>query len=159
MGGACSSHGMNEKCTHHFKLKGRDHLVCLGTDDRIILKWILKEQVTTLWTEFVWLMIVPSGGLLWTRQWTFGFHKIQGISSLAGDYHPVEKDSAPLSCHHRILRILTTATTLALIKGSYKHQNLHVVIGMLQRILRNHVSHDLILTKVITFVSICKCSM
>jgi hypothetical protein len=26
-------------------------------------------------TEFIWLRIGSSGGLLWTRWWTFGFHE------------------------------------------------------------------------------------
>jgi hypothetical protein len=31
-----------------------------------------------------WLRIGTGGGLLWMRWWTFGFHKMQGISWLAG---------------------------------------------------------------------------
>jgi hypothetical protein len=33
--------------------------------------------------EFIWLRTQTSGGLLWTRQWTFGLHKRRGISWLA----------------------------------------------------------------------------
>jgi hypothetical protein len=33
-----------------------------------------------VWTGLVWLRIGTSGGFLWTQWWTFGFHKIQGIS-------------------------------------------------------------------------------
>jgi hypothetical protein len=29
-------------------------------------------------TGFSWLRIGSSGGLVWTRQWTFGFHKKAG---------------------------------------------------------------------------------
>jgi hypothetical protein len=39
-------HGSNKKCTQDFnqrKLKGRDHLLDLGIDVRIILKLILNE--------------------------------------------------------------------------------------------------------------------
>jgi hypothetical protein len=34
-------------------------------------------------TASIWLRIRTSGGLLWTRQWTFGFHKILGSSWVA----------------------------------------------------------------------------
>jgi hypothetical protein len=33
------------------------------------------------WIELIWLRIGTSGGLLWTRYWTFGFHKMLGSSS------------------------------------------------------------------------------
>jgi hypothetical protein len=36
-----------------------------------------------VWTGLIWLRIVTSGGLLWTRYWTFGFHKILGSSWVA----------------------------------------------------------------------------
>jgi hypothetical protein len=36
-----------------------------------------------VWTWCIWLRIGTSGGLLWTRQWTFGFHRRRGISWLA----------------------------------------------------------------------------
>jgi hypothetical protein len=36
-----------------------------------------------VWTELISLRIGTSGGLLWTRQWTFGFHKILGSSWVA----------------------------------------------------------------------------
>jgi hypothetical protein len=29
-----------------------------------------------VWTGLIWLTVGTSGGLLWTRWWTFGFHKI-----------------------------------------------------------------------------------
>jgi hypothetical protein len=31
-----------------------------------------------VWTGSIWLRIGTSGGLLWTRWWTFGFHKMVG---------------------------------------------------------------------------------
>jgi len=31
-----------------------------------------------VWTGFSWLRTGTRGGLLWTRQWTFGFHRRQG---------------------------------------------------------------------------------
>jgi len=42
-------------------LIGRYHLegICIGR--RIILKWIVKER---MWTGFIWLRMVSSGGLL-----------------------------------------------------------------------------------------------
>jgi hypothetical protein len=35
-----------------------------------------------VWSGFIWLRIGTSGGLLWTPQRTFGFHKRRGISWL-----------------------------------------------------------------------------
>jgi len=35
-----------------------------------------------MWIGSIWLRIWTSGGLLWTRWWTFGFHKSRGISWL-----------------------------------------------------------------------------
>jgi hypothetical protein len=36
-------------------------------------------------TESIWLRVRTSGGLLWMRWWTFGFHKMRGISWVAQD--------------------------------------------------------------------------
>jgi hypothetical protein len=46
----------------------------------IILKCYLKKQDVSVWSRFNWLRIEISGGLLWTRYWTFGFHKRSTIS-------------------------------------------------------------------------------
>jgi hypothetical protein len=43
----------------------------------------LGEIGLGMWIGFIWLRIGACGGLLWTRWWTFGFHKIRGISWLA----------------------------------------------------------------------------
>jgi len=45
MGRACGMHGTREMHTIFWleNLKGRDHFEDLGTDGRIILKWILKK--------------------------------------------------------------------------------------------------------------------
>jgi hypothetical protein len=45
--GACSTHGMDEKCIQNSgrkNLEGRDHAEDLGIDERIILDWILGKQ-------------------------------------------------------------------------------------------------------------------
>jgi hypothetical protein len=34
------------------KMKGRTHIGYSGVDERILLKWILKEPNVMLWTEF-----------------------------------------------------------------------------------------------------------
>jgi hypothetical protein len=45
MGGICSTHEKNYKITlWSGSLKERDQLVDLGSDRRMILKWILKKQ-------------------------------------------------------------------------------------------------------------------
>jgi hypothetical protein len=45
MGGACNPHGTDEKLKQFWleNLKGRDHLVDLGVDERIILDWVLEK--------------------------------------------------------------------------------------------------------------------
>jgi hypothetical protein len=39
---------------------------------------ILERWDGILWILFIWLRIGTIGGLLWTRWWTFGFHKMLG---------------------------------------------------------------------------------
>jgi hypothetical protein len=36
----------------------------LGTDERILLRWILKKYEARVYTGFIWLRIGTSGGLL-----------------------------------------------------------------------------------------------
>jgi hypothetical protein len=56
---------------------------------RVSRKWVsnikldLREMKWDVWIGFIWLRIGTSGGLLWTRQWTFGFHKTLGSSWVA----------------------------------------------------------------------------
>jgi hypothetical protein len=40
----------------------------------------LREWDGKVWTGFIWLRIRTSGGLLWTRSWTFGYRKRREIS-------------------------------------------------------------------------------
>jgi hypothetical protein len=47
----------------------------LGAGGRITLRWTLGRKGSMGRTGFSWLRIGSSGGLLWTRWWTFGFHK------------------------------------------------------------------------------------
>jgi hypothetical protein len=45
-------------------LKGRNRLEDLGVDGRIILECIIDKHVREVWTGFIWLRIVTSGGFL-----------------------------------------------------------------------------------------------
>jgi hypothetical protein len=45
-------------------LKGREHSEDLGVDGRIILEWMLGEEVGVSWTVFIWLRIGTDGRLL-----------------------------------------------------------------------------------------------
>jgi hypothetical protein len=53
---------------------------------------ILENSSWRVWTGFIWVRISTSGGLFWTRKWTFWFHKRREISWLA---QLLKKDSAP----------------------------------------------------------------
>lgn len=70
-----------------------DFLHDLAVYERIIWKWILKQQDVRAWTWFVWLSTGISGELLWPWHWTLRFHKIrilrqceQPIASQEGPY-------------------------------------------------------------------------
>jgi hypothetical protein len=54
-----------------------------GVDGKIILRWIFGKWDVRVWTGSSWIRIGTSGGHLWLRKWTFGFHKTGGISWLA----------------------------------------------------------------------------
>jgi hypothetical protein len=58
--------------------KARDHWEDLGVGGSITLRRTLGTQGSIGRTGFGWLRIGSSGGLLWTRWWTFGFHKKAG---------------------------------------------------------------------------------
>jgi hypothetical protein len=55
------------------------------SDGSIILKWIFERLDGGTLTGLIWLRIGTGGGLLWIRWWTFGFHKMRGISWVAYD--------------------------------------------------------------------------
>jgi hypothetical protein len=42
-----------------------------------------RKDSVRMWTGFLWLWIGPSGGLLWTKQWTFVLHKRWEICRIA----------------------------------------------------------------------------
>jgi hypothetical protein len=56
----------------------RDHWEDPGVGGRITLTWALGRQGPMGRTGFSWLRIGSGGGLLWTPQLTFGFHKKAG---------------------------------------------------------------------------------
>ena len=64
----------------------RDHLVDLGLDGRIILRWIFRNWDVRLWTGSSRLRIGTDGGHLWKRWRKFGFHKMWEISWLSGNW-------------------------------------------------------------------------
>jgi hypothetical protein len=45
-------------------IKGRDHLGELGLDERIILKFILENRLSSSWTESNWLGIRLNDNLM-----------------------------------------------------------------------------------------------
>jgi hypothetical protein len=64
-------------------LEEKDHWGDPSVDWRIILRWIFRKWNVGLWTVLGWFRTETVGGHLWMRQWTFGFHKMRGISWLA----------------------------------------------------------------------------
>ena len=56
-----------------------------GGDGRMILIWIFRMWDLGLWTDSSWLRIETGGGHLWIRWWSFGFHKMRGISWLTAN--------------------------------------------------------------------------
>jgi hypothetical protein len=59
-------------------------------------------------TGFIWLRPGTSGGLLWTRYWTFGFHKMLGSSWVAAQLaaSPEGLSSITLSNVYYMLQVL-----------------------------------------------------
>ena len=68
---ACSLSSVVSKQYSHYETSSRAY--CWGS----------KKSVWRARIGLIWRSIRVSGGLLWTRQWTFGFLKIQGNSCLA----------------------------------------------------------------------------
>jgi hypothetical protein len=80
----------------------RDHLQGLCMDEKMILKRILTKYAWRALSEFLWLCIGRTDGILWTWEQTFRFHKMWDIHN--------KRDSAVLlcfSCHS--LSVLTSA--------------------------------------------------
>jgi hypothetical protein len=69
----------------------------LGVRGRITLKLIFRNYNGRVWTGLIWLRIGTSGGLLWRRWWTLGFHKIRGIFWLTEEQLPSKKECTALS--------------------------------------------------------------
>jgi hypothetical protein len=67
---------------HQHKYTGQSAL--LFSSQRRPTKWILGRQDGVVWISLIWLRTGTSDTLLWTRQWTFGFHKTLGNSRVAG---------------------------------------------------------------------------
>jgi hypothetical protein len=67
---------MGEKRSFGIKTWRKEYLDDPCIDEMLILYWFVRKQDGRVWTGFIWLRIWTSGELLWTRQWTFGFHKL-----------------------------------------------------------------------------------
>jgi hypothetical protein len=86
IGKSCGTFGGQERCIQGFGWVtwGKENMWKHRHRCETILKWILKKENREAWTGLIWLRIGTGGGCLW-MWWTFGFHKMQGISWLAYD--------------------------------------------------------------------------
>ena len=84
MDGACGMLvcGEEEKCMQGFgrEIWRNETTWNLDADSRIILKCILGKLAWRMWTGLIRLRTGTINKLFWTWLWTFGFHKLQGIS-------------------------------------------------------------------------------
>jgi hypothetical protein len=80
MGGACSANGEKRNANRLWvgKPEGRRPLEDQDVGGWIILRWIPERWDVMMWAGLVCLKIGTSGGFLWIRYWTFGFHKLLG---------------------------------------------------------------------------------
>jgi hypothetical protein len=87
MGGARGTYGWEVRC---LQCSGRETWEkrplgwprCRWKDN---IKWIFKKWDTCAWTGLFWLRIGRNVQLFWMWWWSFGFHKMWGISLLAED--------------------------------------------------------------------------
>jgi len=77
MSGACSTNGevWNAYRILVGKSEGMKQLGRPGIDGRLILKGFIRKQGVRVWIGFIWLKLGYCGGLLWTKEQTYGFHK------------------------------------------------------------------------------------
>jgi hypothetical protein len=96
MGVTCSAFGGEVRRIRGFgeETWGKD-LEDPYVDERIILRRIFRKWEVGVWTGSSWLRIGTGGGHLWMRKWTFGFHKMWGISWLVISFPQV---SLPTPC-------------------------------------------------------------
>jgi hypothetical protein len=57
-------------------------LKTVARDNIKIGSW--RNKMGSVWTGYVWLRIVVSGGFYWKRYWTFGFHILLTIFWVSG---------------------------------------------------------------------------
>ena len=76
------------------KPEGRDHRGDLHVDGRILLRWIFGKW-EGVETGLGWPRLETDDGHLWIWWWTFGFHKLRGISWLAAETFSFSRRTLP----------------------------------------------------------------
>jgi hypothetical protein len=64
------------------------------------------------WTGLIWLRIGTSGGFLWIRYWTFGFHEILGSSWGAAQLAAPQEGLSSVSKQVRLERGLLSLVSI-----------------------------------------------
>jgi hypothetical protein len=90
----------------------KGQLEYLGVDGRIIFKWVKGKQGWSVWPGFVWVRIGTNGRLLYTRQWTFGFHNIFGITDYQSSHWFLNNGSAAHSLLELPVKVCGCSTVL-----------------------------------------------
>jgi hypothetical protein len=82
MGWAYGTYGRQERCVRWFwwgNLRERDRCEYLGIEGKTMLKWTFENWDGEAWIGLIWVRVGTGDGRAWMREWTVGFHNMEGI--------------------------------------------------------------------------------